>query len=94
MEPTGNVAERTHQPVCLEHRKRVVAFKAFSLGAEATLSIRDPSERAHNLDHMRVVYEPVKLTQEFRTFSFMSPCGGMLQRPGDENAAEPEEGEA
>jgi NADH-quinone oxidoreductase subunit C len=43
---------------------------------------------------MRVVYEPVKLSQEFRTFNFMSPCGGMLQLPGDEKAAEPEEGEA
>ncbi len=38
----------------------------------------------------RVVYEPVKLTQEFRTFDFMSPWEGMLQPPsplpGDEKA--------
>ncbi len=36
----------------------------------------------------RVVYEPVKLTQEFRTFDFMSPWEGMLQQPlpGDEKA--------
>ena len=65
-----------------------------SLGAEATLSIRDPSERAHNVDHMWVVYEPVKLTQEFRRFDFMSPWEGMLQLPGDEKASEPEEGDA
>ncbi len=39
----------------------------------------------------RVVYEPVKLTQEFRTFDFLSPWEGMLQLPGDEKA-EGEEG--
>ncbi len=32
----------------------------------------------------RVVYEPVKLAQEFRNFDFMSPWEGMLQPPGDE----------
>jgi NADH-quinone oxidoreductase subunit C len=35
-------------------------------------------------DQKRVVYEPVKLTQDFRTFDFMSPWEGML--PGDEKA--------
>jgi hypothetical protein len=97
MEPTGIAAERNHQPVCLEHRKRIAAFKAFSLGAEAALSLRDPSERAgeraHKVDDIRVVYEPVKLTQEFRTFNFMSPWKDMLQLLGDE-IAEPKEGEA
>ncbi len=34
----------------------------------------------------RVVYEPVKLTQEFRSFDFMSPWEGMLQSPGDDRA--------
>jgi NADH-quinone oxidoreductase subunit C len=37
----------------------------------------------------RVIYEPVKLTQEFRTFDFESPWEGMLQPrqlPGDEKA--------
>ncbi len=34
----------------------------------------------------RVVYEPVKLTQEYRTFDFMSPWEGMLHLPGDEKA--------
>jgi NADH-quinone oxidoreductase subunit C len=41
----------------------------------------------------RVVYEPVKLTQEFRSFDFLSPWEGMLQPrgvlPGDEKAAAP-----
>ncbi|HLN22854.1 MAG TPA: NADH-quinone oxidoreductase subunit C [Patescibacteria group bacterium] len=32
----------------------------------------------------RVVYEPVKLTQDFRNFDFMSPWEGLL--PGDEKA--------
>ncbi|WP_282608185.1 NADH-quinone oxidoreductase subunit C [Pelagibius sp. Alg239-R121] len=34
----------------------------------------------------RVVYEPVNLTQEFRSFDFMSPWEGMLHLPGDEKA--------
>lgn len=37
----------------------------------------------------RVVYEPVKLTQEFRNFDFLSPWEGMTPRgvlPGDEKA--------
>ncbi len=38
----------------------------------------------------RVVYEPVKLTQEFRSFDFLSPWEGMTPTlPGDEKA-EPE----
>jgi NADH-quinone oxidoreductase subunit C len=41
----------------------------------------------------RVVYEPVKLTQEFRRFDFMSPWEGMLHLPGDEKA-EPAASEA
>ena len=34
----------------------------------------------------RVVYEPVKLSQEFRTFDFTSPWEGILRLPGDEKA--------
>jgi NADH-quinone oxidoreductase subunit C len=35
----------------------------------------------------RVVYEPVKLTQEFRTFDFESPWEGVeYVLPGDEKA--------
>ena len=35
----------------------------------------------------RVVYDPVKLTQDFRTFDFLSPWEGMnRQLPGDEKA--------
>ena len=38
-------------------------------------------------EQKRVVYEPVKLTQEFRTFDFLSPWEGMTQQlPGDEKA--------
>ena len=43
-------------------------------------------------EQKRVIYEPVKLTQEFRTFDFLSPWEGMQHvLPGDEKA---EEGEA
>lgn len=39
-------------------------------------------------EQKRVVYEPVKLTQEFRTFDFMSPWeGASYVLPGDEKAA-------
>lgn len=36
----------------------------------------------------RVIYEPVKLTQEFRRFDFLSPWEGGIERvlPGDEKA--------
>ena len=38
-------------------------------------------------EQKRVVYEPVKLTQEFRSFDFLSPWEGVRQTmPGDEKA--------
>ena len=43
----------------------------------------------------RVVYEPVELRQEFRSFDFLSPWEGMLQPrmlPGDEKATGPPTG--
>ncbi len=42
----------------------------------------------------RVVYEPVKLTQDFRSFDYMSPWEGMtnMQLPGDEKATVPAHG--
>lgn len=49
-------------------------------------------EVRYDEDEKRVVYEPVKLVQEFRNFDFMSPWEGMLHLPGDEKAeAEGEE---
>ncbi len=40
-------------------------------------------------DQKRVVYEPVRLTQEFRSFDFLSPWEGMNHvLPGDEKATE------
>jgi NADH-quinone oxidoreductase subunit C len=46
-------------------------------------------------EQKRVVYEPVKLTQDFRTFDFLSPWEGMTPDlpgyplPGDEKATTP-----
>ena len=42
----------------------------------------------------RVVYEPVKLTQDFRTFDYLSPWEGMtdVQMPGDQKAVAPGHG--
>ena len=38
-------------------------------------------------EQKRVVYEPVKLAQEFRTFDFVSPWEGVdYPLPGDEKA--------
>lgn len=43
----------------------------------------------------RVVYEPVKLTQDFRTFDFLSPWEGtQTVLPGDEKAETPADGGA
>jgi NADH-quinone oxidoreductase subunit C len=35
-------------------------------------------------DRKQVVYEPVRLTQDFRTFDFLSPWEAMTTLPGDE----------
>ena len=50
-------------------------------------------ELRYDSEQKRVVYEPVKLTQEFRRFDFLSPWEGVsYPLPGDEKA-EPEAGE-
>jgi NADH-quinone oxidoreductase subunit C len=43
-------------------------------------------EVRYDSEQQRVVYEPVKLTQAFRNFDFLSPWEGMTL-PGDEKAA-------
>jgi NADH-quinone oxidoreductase subunit C len=44
-------------------------------------------ELRYDEEQKRVVYEPVKLKQEFRSFDFLSPWEGMNQiLPGDEKA--------
>jgi NADH-quinone oxidoreductase subunit C len=44
-------------------------------------------------EQKRIVYEPVKLTQDFRNFDFLSPWEGMQQfLPGDEKAKQNEKG--
>lgn len=44
-------------------------------------------EVRYDADQKRVVYEPVKLTQEFRSFDFLSPWEGVdYILPGDEKA--------
>ena len=46
-------------------------------------------EMRYDEDQKRVVYEPVKLKQEFRSFDFLSPWEGMTHLlPGDEKAKE------
>ena len=49
-------------------------------------------ELRYDDEQKRVVYEPVRLTQEFRNFDFLSPWEGMTRLPGDEKAAK--DGEA
>ncbi|MFT8242758.1 NADH-quinone oxidoreductase subunit C [Roseomonas sp. BN140053] len=41
-------------------------------------------EMRYDEERKEVVYEPVKLTQEFRYFDFLSPWEGMTTLPGDE----------
>ena len=44
-------------------------------------------EVRYDIEQKRVVYEPVNLRQEFRTFDFVSPWEGMVRLlPGDEKA--------
>lgn len=54
-------------------------------------------EVRYDADQRRVVYEPVKLPQDYRAFDFLSPWEGMtdvnMRLPGDEKAA-PEEKKA
>lgn len=45
-------------------------------------------EMRYDPEQQRVVYEPVELRQDFRTFDFLSPWEGGPPLPGDEKAAE------
>ncbi len=45
-------------------------------------------EVRYDEDRKQVVYEPVKLTQEWRSFDFISPWEGVLTLPGDEKVHE------
>ncbi len=51
-------------------------------------------ELRYDEEQKRVVYEPVKLTQDFRRFDYLSPWEGMtdVQLPGDEKACVPTHG--
>jgi NADH-quinone oxidoreductase subunit C len=51
-------------------------------------------ELRYDEERKRVVYEPVKLTQDFRKFDFESPWEAMttMQLPGDEKAMRPARG--
>ncbi len=40
----------------------------------------------YDAQEKRVVYEPVSLAQEYRSFDFLSPWEGMTKLPGDEKA--------
>ncbi|MBS3960486.1 MAG: NADH-quinone oxidoreductase subunit C [Sandarakinorhabdus sp.] len=45
-------------------------------------------ELRYSEEQGRVVYEPVKLQQDFRSFDFLSPWEGQWQLPGDEKASD------
>ena len=46
-------------------------------------------EMRYDEDQKRVIYEPVKLVQDFRTFDFLSPWEGIQKLlPGDEKATQ------
>ncbi len=50
------------------------------------------TELRYDIEEKRVVYEPVRLTQDFRSFDFTSPWEGMteIMLPGDEKAVKPQ----
>ena len=45
-------------------------------------------EVRYDNEKKRVVYEPVKLTQEFRTFDFLSPWEGMQEQIQNETLSD------
>jgi len=47
-------------------------------------------EMRYDPEQQRVVYEPVQLRQDFRSFDFLSPWEGAGPLPGDEKATGPE----
>ena len=49
-------------------------------------------EVRYDVDRGAVIYEPVKLVQDFRNFDFVSPWEGMMTLPGDEKAHETRQG--
>jgi len=60
-------------------------FQGFPLRKEFPLS--GHVEVRYDPEQQRVVYEPVKLTQAYRSFDFLSPWEGMTRDlPGDEKA--------
>lgn len=63
-------------------------FEGFPLRKEFPLS--GHVEVRYDPEQQRVIYEPVKLQQQFRNFDFLSPWEGML--PGDEKAKPNETG--
>jgi NADH-quinone oxidoreductase subunit C len=50
-------------------------------------------EPRYDEERKQVVYEPVKLTQDFRNFDFASPWEGVTTLPGDEKAFDMREAE-
>ena len=67
-------------------------FQGFPLRKDFPLS--GYVEVRYSDEHKRVVYEPVTLMQDLRTFDFMSPWeGAKYILPGDEKAEEAGEGE-
>jgi NADH-quinone oxidoreductase subunit C len=63
-------------------------FQGFPLRKDFPLS--GTVEVRYDPEQQRVVYEPVKLTQAYRNFDFLSPWEGIpAELPGDEKAAKP-----
>jgi NADH-quinone oxidoreductase subunit C len=65
-------------------------FQGFPLRKEFPLS--GHVEVRYDPEQQRVIYEPVKLQQQYRNFDFLSPWEGIPRDlPGDEKAAHPDE---
>lgn len=65
-------------------------FQGYPLRKEFPLS--GHVEVRYDPEQQRVVYEPVKLPQQYRNFDFLSPWEGMTRElPGDEKAEKPNE---
>jgi NADH-quinone oxidoreductase subunit C len=65
-------------------------FEGYPLRKEFPLS--GHVEVRYDPEQQRVLYEPVKLPQQYRNFDFLSPWDGIPNElPGDEKAAKPNE---
>lgn len=74
-----------------DHRRILTDYGFYGHPLRKDFPLTGYVEVRYDPSQQRVVYEPVRLTQDFRAFDFTSPWEGMtdVQLPGDEKAVHP-----